>query len=117
MAWDLADNRVFEADLHRLYVYGDELSGVEEKPAGELGRLLTVLGNPARNAVRLRLRIPSGQTGTIAVHDAAGRLVHLSSGLRTQSYRLDLAPMPAGVYFVCLEVGRTRATDKVIVQR
>jgi DNA-binding beta-propeller fold protein YncE len=117
MAWDVADNRVFEADLHRLYVYRDDPSGVEERQFGSIGPMLAVLGNPARNVVNLRLQIPRGQTGSIMVHDAAGRLVHSSSGLRTQSYRVDLASMPAGVYFVSLEVGRTRATDEVVVER
>lgn len=117
MAWDVADNRVLQAALYRLYVYRDDPPGVEEERAGELGRMLTVLGNPVRSAVRLRLQIAPGQSGTLTLHDAAGRLVHLSSGLRTESYRLDLTSMPAGVYFVCLEVGRTRATEKVIVQR
>jgi hypothetical protein len=115
MAWDKAHNRMFQAASYRLYVYRDDPPGVEEERAGELGRLLTVLGNPSRDAVRLRLQIPPGQSGTLTLHDAAGRLVHLSTGLRTQSNRLDLGSMPAGVYFVCLEAGRNRATDKVIV--
>jgi hypothetical protein len=117
MAWDVADNRVFQAALYRLYVYRDDPYAVEQRQVGDIGRMLTVLGNPVRNAVRLRFQIPSGQTGTLVVHDAAGRLVRASSGLRSQSYRLDLASMPAGVYFVCLEVGGTRAAEKVIVER
>jgi DNA-binding beta-propeller fold protein YncE len=117
MAWDRAHNRMFQAASYWLYVYRDDPPGVAEAQTETRGPMMTVLDNPARNSIRLRLQIPSDQTGTLAVHDAAGRLVHLSSGLRTQSYRLDLAEMPAGVYFVCLEVGRTRATDKVIVQR
>jgi hypothetical protein len=79
--------------------------------------LLTVLGNPARGAVRLKLQIPAGEQASLLVYDAAGRLVHSSFGLRTSSFRLDLRSMPAGVYFICLEAGGFKATGKVIVQR
>jgi hypothetical protein len=117
MAWDVPDNRVFEADLHRLYVYRDDPSGVEERQFRNLGPKLAVFGNPVRNVVNLRFQIPHGETGILTVHDASGRLVHLTSGLRTQSYELDLASMPAGVYFVGLQVGRTKVAEKVVVQR
>jgi hypothetical protein len=100
-----------------LYVYRDDPSGVEGERPTEVGQLLTVLGNPARGAVRLKLQIPSGEQASLLVYDAAGRLVHSSFGLRTSSFRLDLRSMPAGVYFICLEAGGSKATGKVIVQR
>jgi len=117
MAWDAIDNRVFQATASRLYVCRDDLYGVEQRPAGNTGPMLAVLGNPVRNGVWLRLQIPQGQTGRLAVYDAAGRLVHSSFVISTSSFRLDLRSVSAGVYFVCLEAGRTRATEKVIVQR
>jgi hypothetical protein len=116
MAWDAIDNRVFQATTSRLYVYRDGPYGVEEQQPVVTRPMLTVLGNPARNAVRVRLQIPPDQTGRLAVYDATGRLAHSASVIRTSTLRLDLGAEPAGVYFVSLEVGRTRTTDKVILQ-
>jgi hypothetical protein len=116
MAWDAIDNRVYQATTSWLYVYRDGPYGIEEQQPVVTRPMLAVLGNPARNAVRVRLQIPPGQTGTLTVHDVTGRLVRSLSVARTGTLNLDLRSVPAGVYFVCLEVGRTRATDKVIVQ-
>jgi DNA-binding beta-propeller fold protein YncE len=116
MAWDAINNRVFQATTSWLYVYRDGPYGIEEQQPVVTRTMLTVLGNPVRNAVRLRLQIQHGQTGALTVFDAAGRRVHSSFGLRTSSFDLDLSKVPAGVYFVCLEVDRTRTTDKVVVQ-
>ena len=116
MAWDAIDNRVFQATTSILRVYRDDPYGVEEQKVMAVRPSLAVLGNPVRSVVNLRLQIPHGQTGTLTVHDATGRLVHSATGLSTSSYRLDLKSVPAGVYFICLEAGRARITDKVIVQ-
>jgi len=116
MAWDAIDNRVFQARTSWLYVYRDDLYGVEEQKGGVLGPMMSVLGNPARNAVRLRLQIPQGQTGRLTLYDIAGRLARSISGIQTSTLRLDLNSMSAGVYLVCLEAGGTRTTDKVIIQ-
>ena len=116
MAWDAIDNRVFQATTSRLYVYRDDPYGVEERKVVDLRPMLAVLGNPARNAVSLRLQIPPGQTGILKLHDVAGRLVRSLSVTRTSVLRLYLKSMPAGVYLASLEVGGNRTTDKVIVQ-
>ena len=116
MAWDAIDNRVFQAATSRIYVYRDSLTGVDEAKPMDLRPMLTVLGNPARNAVSLRLQIPPGQTGILKLHDVAGRLVRSWSVTRTSVLRLDLKSIPAGVYLASLEVGGNRTTDKVIVQ-
>ena len=116
MAWNMIDNRVYQASSHTLYVYRDDPSAVEEVGTGQSGPMLTVLGNPARGAVNLRLQVPSGQQGTLFVYDAAGRLVHSSFGLRTSSITLDVRSMSAGVFFVCLGAGGSRATAKVVLE-
>lgn len=116
MAWDAINNRVFQATTSKLYVYRDDLTGVDERKIEYIRPMLAVLGNPARSVVNLEFQIPHGQTGTLTVHDATGRLVHSSFGLRTSSFRLDFRSRPAGVYFVTLEADRTRTTDKVILQ-
>jgi DNA-binding beta-propeller fold protein YncE len=116
MAWDAIDNRVFQATTSRLYVYRDDPYGVEEQKVGNVGPLLAVLGNPVRNAVRLRLQIPQGQTGRLTFYDVTGRLAHSTAVTQTSTFRINLGSVPAGVYFVALETGRTRITDKVIVK-
>jgi DNA-binding beta-propeller fold protein YncE len=117
MAWNPIDNRVYQVRNNLLYVYRDAPIALAEAGPGQSGPMMTVLGNPARGAVRLRLQIPSGEQGTLFVYDAAGRLAHSSFGLRASSFRLDIRSMPAGVYFICLEAGGAKATGKVIVQR
>jgi DNA-binding beta-propeller fold protein YncE len=117
MAWDAGHNRMFQADLYRLYVYRDDPSAVEETRIDCSGPLLTVSGNPARGVVRLRFELPRGQRGRLLVRDAAGRLVHCSSGVGGSSGSLDLRSEPAGVYFVSLCVGESQAIEKVVVQR
>ncbi|MBM3330248.1 T9SS type A sorting domain-containing protein [candidate division WOR-3 bacterium] len=116
MAWDAIDNRVFKATTSRLYVYRDDPYSIEEQKPGVLGPMLSVLGNPARSGVKVRLQIPPGQTGSLTVHDVAGRLIRLLSVARSATLNVDLKSVPAGVYFVSLEVGRNRTKDKVIVQ-
>jgi DNA-binding beta-propeller fold protein YncE len=117
MAWNMIDNRVYQSSGNMLYVYRDDPSGVEEERPTEVGQLLTVLGNPARGAVRLKLQIPAGQQAALTVYDAVGRRVQSAICNLKSEMELDLRSMPAGVYFVCLEAGGSKATGKVIVQR
>jgi DNA-binding beta-propeller fold protein YncE len=117
MAWNMVDNRVFQVAGDHLYIYRDDPTAIEEAKTGQLGPMMTVLGNPARDVVRLRLQIPDGQRAELSLYDAAGRLVHSSFVISTSSFRLDLRSMPAGLYFICLEAGGSKATGKVIVQR
>jgi hypothetical protein len=117
MAWDAIDNRVFKPATSRLYVYRDDPYGVEEQKVGRVGPVLSVLGNPVRASLRLRLQIPRGQTGALTLYDAAGRRVHSSSGLRTSSFDIDVRSLSAGIYFVRLKTGMEDATAKVIVER
>ncbi|HTW90480.1 MAG TPA: T9SS type A sorting domain-containing protein [bacterium] len=116
MAWDAIDNRVFQAPISRIYVYRDNLNGIEDAKPASLRPALAVLGNPVRNAVGLRLQIPRGQTGSLTLCDVAGRLVRSFSVARTGMLNLDLRSMSAGVYFVRLEMGASETTTKIIVQ-
>jgi DNA-binding beta-propeller fold protein YncE len=117
MAWDAIDNRVFQATTSRLYVYHDDPYGIQEQKVGKLGPVLTVLGNPARSSLRLRLQIPHGEIGVLTVFDAAGRLVHSSAGLRTSSCDIDVRTLSAGIYFIRLKTGTDDAFAKVVVER
>jgi DNA-binding beta-propeller fold protein YncE len=120
MAWNMIDNRVYQVYSHTLYIYRDDPSGVEEERPTEVGQLLTVLGNPARGAVKLRLQIPAGQQAALSVYDAAGRLMLKSQipNLKSQIVRLDLRSRPAGIYYLRLESdGSAPAEAKVVLQR
>ena len=117
MAWDRARNRMFQSASYRLYVYRDDPPGVEETQAEPRGPMLTVIGNPVRDAIRLRLQVPRGQTGCITVRDAAGRLVGAPVVVRNLSTDMDLRSVPAGVYFVSLRAGETEEVSKVVIQR
>ncbi len=117
MAWDRARNRMFQAASYRLYVYRDDPPGVEETQAEPRGPMLAVIGNPVRDAIRIRLQVPRGQVGCITVRDAAGRLVGAPVVVRNSSSDMDLRSMPAGVYFVSLRAGETEEVSKVVIQR
>ena len=118
MAWDQIDNRVFQAtDNSRLLVYRDDPYGVEEQQPMKVQPMLRVIGNPVRNALKLCLQIPRGQTGDLTLHDVTGRAVRTLSVARAGTLVLDLRSMSAGVYFVRLKTGVTEATAKVIVER
>ena len=117
MAWDAIDNRVFQATTSRLYVYRDDPYGIAEQKVENLKPMLTVLGNPVRNAVKLRLQFPPGQTATLTLHDVAGRLVRWLSVDRTSSLELDLKSVPAGVYFIRLRSPTVNDEHKIIVTR
>lgn len=120
MAWNQIDNKVYAGVSDFLYVYRDSMTGVEEQRPGAAGPLLTVLGNPARGVVRVRLQIPSGQQATLSAYDAAGRLMFKSRvpSSKSQVARLDLRSRPAGIYFVRLRVGDETTTEaKVVLQK
>ncbi|MCX6844675.1 MAG: T9SS type A sorting domain-containing protein [candidate division WOR-3 bacterium] len=117
MAWNMVDNRVYQTYTHSLYVYRDDPTTIEETKTGQFGPMMTVLGNPARGAVRLRLQIPAGQQAELSLYDAVGRRVQSAICNLQSEMELDIRSMPAGVYFVCLEAGGSKATGKVIVQR
>ena len=117
MAWNVVDNRVYQIYTHTLYVYRDDPSAIEEARTARLGPMLSVLGNPARGAVRLRLQIPAGQQAELSLYDAVGRRVQSAICNLKSEMELDIRSMPAGVYFVCLEAGGFKVTDKVVVQR
>jgi hypothetical protein len=125
MAWNMIDNRVYQTYTHTLYVYRDDPTAIGELKTGQLGPMMTVLGNPARGAVRLRLQIPAGQPAALTVYDAAGRLVRrtgVAGNAKGVTWVWDCTDARSqhvgnGVYFICLEAGGSKATDKVIVQR
>jgi hypothetical protein len=72
--------------------------------------------NPCRvfGAVQLNLG-PLDHSATLRVFNAAGRLLHSTSGIRTSSFRLDLGSIPAGVYLLRLDTDGRFATARLVV--
>ena len=79
---------------------------------------LAISPNPlASGFVMVRFSSPLRSPVTLAIYNAAGRLVHSSFGIRTSSFRLDLRSMPAGVYLVKLSSEGFASSQKLVVQR
>jgi DNA-binding beta-propeller fold protein YncE len=107
MAWDAIHNRVFQATTSRLYVYRDDLSGVEDRPVGPPEQRFATI-------VRGVLLLPEVENGAPEnrrlLLDVCGRKV-----LDLRPGRNDVRALPVGVYFVRQVVGGQ--TTKVVVQR
>jgi hypothetical protein len=79
---------------------------------------MTIAPNPlASGFVTVRFSSPLRSPATLAIYNAAGRLVHSSFGIRTSSFRLDLRSIPAGVYVVKLTSEGYTSSQKLVVQR
>ncbi len=77
---------------------------------------IAVVPNPARGIVTIMtegLRAAGG--GTISITDAAGRRV-MSEPLKSDSQQVDIAALPAGVYFVTLTTPQGSASAKLAVE-
>lgn len=77
---------------------------------------VAVVPNPARGIVTIMtegLRAAGG--GTISITDAAGRRV-MSEPLKSDSRQVDIAALPAGVYFVTLTTPQGSASAKLAVE-
>jgi hypothetical protein len=76
---------------------------------------LSVFPNPCHGSTTVRLSSLLAPHSFLSVYDASGRQVQSSFDIRTQSYRLDLGSMPAGVYLLRLnEAGRDAAAKLVV---
>jgi hypothetical protein len=88
-------------------------------PAPQPGLGLSVMPNPfsGTTTVSFKPQASSRKLGALRVFDAQGRVVQTSLDIRTSSFRLDLGSMPAGVYFVAVESGASRARIPLTVVR
>jgi hypothetical protein len=87
---------------------------------------LTAYPNPTRLGLNISYNITSTATTRLRVYDAAGKVVtNLWDAARPSGQYLthwngmaaDGTRVPAGIYFVKLESGDTRLTQKLIIQR
>lgn len=61
-----------------------------------------------------QLILPEGEWNTLHVFDPAGRIVHTQRP-NTNSSTMDLDPLPAGMYLVCLQGHGARWTSRILV--
>jgi hypothetical protein len=85
---------------------------------------LRVSPNPAFGAARIAASLPPGTQAAVTIHDVAGRRLRRLGVAAGGSTWLDWDGrddsgklVPAGVYFVHLEYGARRLTQKLVLQR
>jgi hypothetical protein len=100
--------------------------GVPEVRAPDRALLVSLGPNPLRGSSRFEIRVPGGTVGEMAVHSVGGRRVRaLFRGQTANEPTVVVwdgrdsrgALVPAGVYFVTLQVGRAAQTEKIVVTR
>jgi hypothetical protein len=92
------------------------ISAVES--VDEVGEM-EVVPNPASDWVELRFTDPATELTTLQIFDLTGRLLQryfLPAG--TEVYSLDIAVLPAGIYWIILQKdGRVVGQQKVLVHK
>ncbi|MBN2465447.1 T9SS type A sorting domain-containing protein [candidate division WOR-3 bacterium] len=110
------------ADFYLIKTDADGRVAIEE-PSASRPRLstlgLTCKPNPCRGATRVSFQpqAPSSKPVTLRVYDSQGRLVHSEPARRTSSFPLDLHSLPAGAYFLRLDIGSAHASTRVVKQK
>jgi len=96
--------------LGRVGVTEDRTTPVRERV------VFSVTPNPSNGVVEVKWSSPAG-TGqaTLRIYDSQGRLVGSSFVIRPSPFSLHLRSLPAGVYVLCLESDRCRATRKLVI--
>ena len=121
--WNPVDNRVYEAQFGRLWVFRDEMTGLEAEAADVPVRFsLRPLSNPAVGTVRFECGLPGVEPGLLRGFDATGRQVW--TGTVIAGERVVVWPgtdrqgrqVSSGVYLARLEAGIRSATAKVVLR-
>ena len=76
---------------------------------------VAIVPNPAHGSVTIVSEGLAAANGTIVITDAAGRRV-LSEPLKSDGQQVDIAALPAGVYFVTLTTPQGSASAKLAVE-
>ncbi|HSC38664.1 MAG TPA: T9SS type A sorting domain-containing protein, partial [Chitinophagaceae bacterium] len=84
---------------------------------------LRLYPNPATNALTLHIRSSKPQAGALFLYDMQGRLlqilkinVPLAAGNNIIHAAIDRHNIPAGIYFVKIQMGNTLRTCKVTLR-
>lgn len=83
-------------------------------PSAAAGSALTLFPNPTTGEVMLRVPRPVSN-GSVTVTDAIGRTV-LHTTMTGSAYRLDLRPLPSGVYLIAVQDDEGGFQQRVVVE-
>ncbi|MEO0228204.1 MAG: T9SS type A sorting domain-containing protein, partial [candidate division WOR-3 bacterium] len=106
---------------------GTILTGIAESSQTEKENHLNIIPNPFTEKTEIRFTNYNLRPATLKIYDASGRMVksfNPASGIQSQASGFvwdgtddSGRKLPAGVYFVQLEAGDYKATEKVILLR
>ena len=95
-----------------------EPTGVREL-AGQLNGDLRIESNPVGKMATVTYSIPTSANVLLNLYDVSGRLVRtIYSGVQESGIHRVSVPcedLSSGVYFICLEAGQIKATEKLIL--
>ena len=96
---------------------GDVMAGVAEVswPAGQRVAL-SVTPNPTSGVALVNYSVSRETGANLGLYDVSGRQVRSWAGLRASGFRLDLRPMPAGVYLLRFESGCDAVARKLVIE-
>jgi hypothetical protein len=114
------DSVAFEDACTAVQQWYDANVGVSDRPASPANAVpaLTITPNPSRGSVLLRLATQRlDRAATLAVYDAAGRLVLQPRLLESSTTQTLAISLPAGVYLARLTTGIASITRRFTVVR
>lgn len=79
---------------------------------------LNVYPNPATNAVNILFEAQQNEPATIQIVDVLGKLVtrqNFETNIGINEFNFDTQNVPAGIYFVKLQAGKTQLTQKLLI--
>ena len=113
----IGDFTFIPAGVHDLFLANlAESTGIDDEM--EMGPGFRVYPNPAVDVITIRYRIPDAGYRIMSIVDISGRVVWSSSGeeLTPGKYEtgIDVSDVPAGIYFLRLQIGNETVVRKLI---
>ena len=93
----------------------ETLSEVRKASLSAADVLITLSPNPAKDLVRIAVSGSAG-TGIIRLVNESGRIIRMEKANFAAPYFLSIKGMPAGVYFVQVQLNNALKTEKLIIQ-
>jgi hypothetical protein len=123
--WRQGDPRLSTGETRYVRFVAHRMTGVKEEQVDCVSCISAVVVAPtlARDVMRIEFDLLVDDEMSIAVYDAAGRLVrqiakgHYAGGRHQLEWNIQAARMPAGVYFLRLRNQTNIFSEKVIIIR
>ncbi len=123
--FDSLGNRLFvSCPTSHIYVFRDEIVGIQSGSSEKLSLQATVSPNPFRNYVEIRYHLPYPAKAEIKIFSADGRLVRLLNQADKQAGNHTFFwdgtdesrnRLPPGAYFIYLQANRLHLTRKILL--